>query len=114
VTIDISSVAEVAAAKARQKRRRRASQLRLAIVFIGCGLLLDAVFGDRGFLQGLKSREELVRARQDVAEWKRQNAALRTEIRRLQEDPGALEWVARQELGLLRRGEILVVLSEVK
>jgi hypothetical protein len=35
-------------------------------------------------------------------------------VQRLEHDPATLELVARQELGLLRRGEILVVLSGVK
>ena len=37
-----------------------------------------------------------------------QNARLREEVRRLRDDPATIEYVARKDLGLARRGEILV------
>ncbi|HTH00613.1 MAG TPA: septum formation initiator family protein [Vicinamibacterales bacterium] len=112
--IEGPSFADVAAANTLERQRRRSRQIRLAVVFLGCALLLDAVFGERGLFQTIKSREDLIQAAQEISELKRQNAALRREARRLQEDPAALELVARQQLGLLRPGEILVVLSDVK
>ena len=96
------------------KHRRRSRRVRLTIVFLGCVLLLDAVFGERGFFQTIRSREALRRAEQQLADLKRENAALRGEVRRLQQDPATLELVARQQLGLVRAGEILVVLTDVK
>jgi cell division protein FtsB len=77
-------------------------------------LLFDAVFGERGLLQTLKSRQELLRARQELSQLKHHNETLRADARRLQGDPATLELLARQELGLIRRGEILVRLSDVK
>ena len=114
MTLDSSSVADRAAAIAVTKHRRRLRQIRLAIVFVGCVILFDAVFGDRGFFQMRKSRQDLMRAEQEIAGLKQQNAALRINVQRLEHDPATLELVAREELGLLRRGEILVVLSGVK
>jgi cell division protein FtsB len=84
------------------------------VVFLGCVLLLDAVFGERGLLQTTRSRQDLLRVEQQVAALKRENAALRNEAQRLQQDAATLELVARQELGLVRPGEILVVLTNVK
>ena len=40
-----------------------------------------------------------------------QNSALRTEVQRLKEDPAMIEAIARRELGLLRRGEVLIVVK---
>jgi cell division protein FtsB len=99
---------------AASKQRRRSRQIRLATLFVGCVLLVDALFGDHGFYRMRRSRQDLLRAGQEIAELRRQNAALRIDVQRLEHDPATLELVARQELGLLRRGEILVVLSGVK
>ena len=43
-----------------------------------------------------------------------QNRDLRDEARRLREDPATIESVARQELGLIRKGEILVVVRPAR
>ena len=114
MTVEPTSVADRAAAETRKKQRRRSRQVRLAIVFLGCVLLLDAVFGERGLFQTLRSRQDLVRARQQLSDLERENEALRGDVRRLEHDPATLELVARQQLGLVRRGEILVVLTDVK
>jgi cell division protein FtsB len=114
VTIDAPSVADLATANALEKDRRRAKYLRLTFVFLGCVLLLDAVVGERGLFQTIRSRQDLLRAEQQLADLKRENAALRGEVHRLQQDPATLEFVARQQLGLVRAGEILVVLTDVK
>jgi cell division protein FtsB len=114
VTVDAPSVADLAAANALDKDRRRSRYLRLTVVFLGCVLLLDAVFGERGLFQTIRSRQDLLRAAQQLTALKRENAALRGEVRRLQQDPATLEFVARQQLGLVRAGEILVILADVK
>jgi cell division protein FtsB len=114
MTVDPTSVADRAAAETRKKQRCRSRQVRLAVVFLGCVLLLDALFGERGFFQTMRSREDLVRARHQLADLERENEALRGEIRRLEHDPATLELVAREQLALVRRGEILVVLTGVK
>ena len=44
----------------------------------------------------------------------RRSDALREDVHRLASDPAAIEAVARQELGLARPGEILVVVKDVK
>ncbi len=94
--------------------RRRSRYVRLTIVFLGCVLLLDAVFGERGLFQTIRSRQDLLRVEQQIADLKGENAALRGQAQRLQQDPATLELVARQQLGLVRRGEILVVLTDIK
>ena len=42
---------------------------------------------------------------------RRENSRLREDVRRLNEDPGAIEAIARQELGLVRRGEVLFIIA---
>ena len=107
-------MAERPAAVKIDQQRRRAWQVRLALVFLACALLLDALVGDRGLSRTFQARQELERAARSLAVLKRENAGLRGEVHRLQRDPDTLERVARQELGLVRRGEILVVVKDAQ
>lgn len=94
--------------------RRPARMIRWIVVFFGCVLLLDALFGDRGLARTIKSRQELRQTAESLERLRHENAALRDAARRLQEDPSTLEALARRELGLIRRGEILVLLKDLK
>jgi cell division protein FtsB len=84
------------------------------MVFIACVALLDAVFGDRGFTRTIHARQDLMRLSEQVDRLKQDNAALRDRIHRLQQDPAMIEAVARQDLGLVRAGEILVIVKDLK
>ena len=97
-------------------RRGRPSSpwFRRVLLFLGCVILLDSLFGERGLAQTLRARSDYTRAVASLNLLKDQNAALRDEMHRLSGDPAAIEAVARQELGLIRPGEILVVLKDVK
>jgi cell division protein FtsB len=98
----------------RQQRRPRTPWIRRAVLFFACVILLDSLIGDRGLGRTLRAREDHHRAAADLARLKALNAALRGEIHHLQTDPATIEAVAREELGLIRAGEILVVLGDVK
>ena len=87
---------------------------RRALVFVACAILLDSLIGDRGLAQSIRARREYTRTSADLVRLKDQNAALRDEVRRLTADPAAIEAVAREELGLARPGEILVVVRDLK
>lgn len=114
MSLDATAPADRAAAHARSRQRRRARAARMAVGFFAFVLLLNALLGDQSLFATIKSRENLRRAAQDLAELKDENSALRAEAGRLREDPATLELVARQELGLARPGEILVVLRDAK
>ena len=43
-----------------------------------------------------------------------ENAALRSQARRLREDPTAIEEVARRDLGLIAPGEIVFIIKDAK
>jgi cell division protein FtsB len=45
---------------------------------------------------------------------RRENAKLRDEARRLKEDPATIESLARDQLGLIRPGEIVFILKDLK
>lgn len=93
------------------QQQRRARRIRLALVFVACALLVEALVGERGLSQTRLAGRELDSAAQALDALKRENARMRAEVYRLQQDPVTLEFVARQDLGLVRPGEILVLLK---
>ena len=56
-------------------------------------------------LQGL--REEKVRADEELSRLSQQIWELRAEVARIKDDPAAVERAARDELGLVRRTEVV-------
>jgi cell division protein FtsB len=90
-------------------RRRPNRWLRRALIFVTCLLLADALFGDRGLAATIRADREYRQATEALRQLRGTNAALRERQRRLREDPRTIEAVAREELGLIRRGEILVI-----
>jgi cell division protein FtsB len=95
----------------RQPPRRFWSQ---ALVFGACVLLVNGLFGERGLTDTVRARRSYSIARSDLDRLKRDNEALRELARRLRNDPTMIEAVARQELGLMLPGEILVTIKDVK
>ena len=76
--------------------------LALAIISVPA-LMLSATGLPR--LQGL--REEKVRADDEVSRLSQQIRELRAEVARIKDDPTAVEQAARDELGLVRRTEVV-------
>ena len=73
------------------------------------GLALQAIFGPTGHLEMKRLEEEnqsLIRER-DVLE--SENRQVLGEIESLKTDPASIEKIAREELGLVREGEIKIV-----
>src|SRR5689334_904823 len=85
--------------------------LRGVVVLIGLIVLTDALVGEQSLASSIRARREYQSAGADLASLRDENARLREEVRRLREDPAKIEYVARKDLGLARRGEILVVLK---
>ena len=81
---------------------------------VGCVLIVDALVGDRGFLAMLKARQQYRTLETSLAQSRAENARLREQARQLREDPQAVEEIARRELGLLRPGEKLFIIKDVK
>jgi cell division protein FtsB len=81
------------------------------LVLVGLIVLADALVGEQSLSSSLRAQREYQAAGADLASLRDENARLREEVRRLREDPETIEYVARKDLGLTRRGEILVVLK---
>ena len=94
-------------------RRRRGRAVRIALVIIGCVLVIDSLVGDKGLLAMIEARQQYGRLEESLAGARAENARLREEARRLREDPDAIEHIARRELGLMKPGEKLFIIKDV-
>ena len=102
----------VATVHARQQRRER--RFGLVLMFVGCVLLANALVGEGGLVATIKAREDYRRASEALARIEAENAGLREQARRLESDPATIEIYARRDLHLIKRGEILVQVQDVK
>lgn len=107
------------------RRARRAPPLRPAsplwrrglnylLIFATVVLVVDALVGERGLMASRRARQQSAELAAEVGRLQRENARLREAARRLVEDTGTIESVARETLGLIRPGEVLVVVKDVK
>ena len=84
------------------------------MLFAACVVLVNGLFGERGLLETIRARRAYAAADRELARLKSENAALRDQARRLRTDPATIEAVARGQLGLVRPGEIVVTVRDVK
>lgn len=73
------------------------------------GGLFWFVFGDKGLLDAWRMREELRTVSGDNDRLGGENESLRREIEALRHDRTYLERIARKELGMARKGEIVFI-----
>jgi cell division protein FtsB len=71
------------------------------------GVLLFAVFGSRGLMQIYQLREESDRMQMSNARLEDENKKLGEQIHRLRTDKDEIERVAREEMKLVGKGEIV-------
>jgi len=92
----------------------RTRLLNYALGFVTIVLVVDALVGNKGLLDTIRARRQYEILSADLARKRHENARLRDEIRRLTNDPSAIESLAREELGLIRDGELLFIVRDVK
>jgi cell division protein FtsB len=51
---------------------------------------------------------------QSIERLRAENVRLREDARRLRSDPGTIEALARQELGLIKPGEVLFIIKDAR
>jgi cell division protein FtsB len=86
----------------------------LLLVFVTLVLVADSVVGEKGLLESMRARREYREVAASLESLRRENARMREEVRRLKEDPGTIEAVAREELGLIGPGEVLFIIKDEK
>ena len=92
----------------------RKRSLHVLLIFVTLVLVVDALVGEKGLLQSMNARRQYRQLQASLEELRRENAALREESRRLKEDPATIESLARRDLGLIRPGEIVFILKDLK
>jgi len=78
------------------------------VILVLLNILLVIIFGDRGLVEVDRLKGERDRLLKDNRDLQQQNHSLRREIERLKTDPAYIEHVARQELGMIGRDEVIV------
>ena len=96
-------------AEARDHRWRVVSYVLLAGAAV---LMVNALVGENGYLAGLRARRDHNAVMSDLIRLRVENQQLREQARRLKDDPSAIEDSARRELGLIRPGEMLVIVKD--
>jgi cell division protein FtsB len=89
--------------------------VRIALAVFGLltvAMLLLAVFNDRGALEVQAQARKLSAIESDISRLDAENKQLTTEIQALRSDPATIEKFAREELKLVRPGEIVIVTPE--
>jgi len=76
-------------------------------------IVVDGLVGDRGLLAMLRARQQGDQLSATIARERAENARLREQVRRLRDDPTAIEEIARRELGLIKPGERVFIIKDV-
>ena len=82
------------------------------LVFVTLVLVADAVVGEKGLIESMRARRQYREVAASLESLRRENGRLREHVRRLRDDPGAIESLAREQLGLIRPGEVLFIIKD--
>ena len=70
-------------------------------------LCVQQVFGEKGYLKLRARQREVRQLEQELRRLTEENQRLQRQIQRLRTDPAAIERVAREEMKLVRPGEVI-------
>jgi cell division protein FtsB len=84
---------------------------RYLIIFV---LLMGALitFGDRGLIDNYRMKEKLVALKTINHELTLENTALKKSISLLKDDPSYIEMMARSELGMVKKGDLVYRMAQ--
>ncbi len=88
--------------------------LSLALFLTLAASALNALFGDRGLLELLKVRDEIESLDQEIAMLRAENRRILEEVRSLKTSPLVVERLARENLGLVKPGEVVLLIREIE
>ena len=89
--------------------------VRIAVGVFGLltvAMLLLAVINDKGAVQVHAQAKKLEALEAEVSKLSAENSALSSEIQKLRTDPTTIEKFAREELKLVKPGEVILVTPE--
>ncbi len=90
------------------EQRRRSATVAAAVLAIGLGF--HVVFGQNGITAYEQKRHDARVLQEQLKRLQDENDRLQGHVERLQDDPGAIEHQAREELHYTRPGEVIVTL----
>lgn len=82
----------------------------LFLVCFGLGMIVISLVGDQGLIAYLRLRGESVQLSGRIEALRQREVRLHQEIEALQNDPDYIERVARKQLGLVKPGEVVILL----
>jgi cell division protein FtsB len=82
-------------------------RLLLFVLFLFVVLGLVTFFGDKGLLHLSDLQKDLTRLKERNVKMEEENERLKEEVRRLQQEKRYIEEIARKELGMVKKGEII-------
>lgn len=71
-------------------------------------MIVHDIFGTHGFLAMRRTESEIKKVKTELDQLSKQNEALEQERKDLKSDPRLIEKIARDDLGLARRGEVII------
>jgi cell division protein FtsB len=77
-------------------------------------LFLHDIFGAHGFLAMRRTKLEIERVQGEITCLNQENAELSSEVKSLKTDPHKIESIARDELGLVKPGDVIVKLPATR
>ena len=77
-------------------------------------LFAHGMFGKKGYLAVRKLKQQNQELNQKIEQLKKENSQTMEEIKALKSDPKAIEKIAREELGLVRPGEVKITPGKPK
>ena len=78
------------------------------VILVLFSLLLFIMFSDNGLADLFKLKSDKDRLFQENTRLKRENLIMYRTIERLKNDPEYIESIARKELGMIRKGEVIL------
>jgi len=78
------------------------------VILLLFSLLVFIMFSDSGLADWFKLKSERDRLLQENARLKRENLTMYRMIERLKNDPEYIESIARKELGMIKKGEVIL------
>jgi len=86
------------------------NQIALAVFgVLAIATLLLAIFNDKGLLKVHAQAQKLAAIEADITKIQTENNTLTEEIHALRSDPSMIEKLAREELRLVKPGEVVIV-----
>jgi cell division protein FtsB len=103
-----------AAASAPAPPAGRRKTVQVLLVFVTLVLVINALVGERGLMETLRARRTYQELVSSIDRLRSENTRLREQVRRLRTDPKTIEALARQELGLMKPGEVLFIIRDAR